>query len=86
LRRFQTNALFISYLKKLHLLEDRKEGNLSYGENISTNYISKNYTGWHYHAVVFTKRIEKTFKKVGFKTIKTRYNKNGYLTYLLQAH
>jgi hypothetical protein len=36
--------------------------------------------------VVFTKRIEKTFKKVGFKTIKTRYDKNGYLTYLLQVH
>jgi ubiquinone/menaquinone biosynthesis C-methylase UbiE len=46
---------------------------------------SKHYTGWHYHSVVFTRRIENAFKKVNFKILKFRDSKNGYLTYLLQT-
>jgi len=46
----------------------------------------RHYQGWHYHAVVFTRRIEKTFRKVGFKILKFRdYGKSGYFTYILQA-
>jgi ubiquinone/menaquinone biosynthesis C-methylase UbiE len=47
---------------------------------------SKHYTGWHYHSVVFTRRIENAFKKGSFKILKFRDGKNGYLTYLLQAN
>jgi ubiquinone/menaquinone biosynthesis C-methylase UbiE len=46
----------------------------------------KHYQGWHYHAVVFTRRVEKTFRKSGFRILKFRdYGKNGYLAYILQA-
>lgn len=45
----------------------------------------KHYTGWHYHSVVFTRRIKNAFKKANFKILKFRYDKNGYLAYLLQA-
>ena len=46
----------------------------------------EHYRGWHYHSVVFTKRIEKTFRKTGFEILKFRdYGRKGYLTYLLQA-
>lgn len=76
---------FISYLKNYLYWKIVKRQPVIWGEYIYKLHL-KHYTGWHYHAVVFTKRIEKTFKKVGFKTVKTRYNKNGYLTYLLQAH
>lgn len=44
------------------------------------------YEGWHYHSVVFTKRIEKVFTKRGFKILKARYDKKGYFTYILQAY
>jgi ubiquinone/menaquinone biosynthesis C-methylase UbiE len=75
----------LSYIKNYIYWKIMRRQPVILGEYIYKLH-SKNYTGWHYHAVVFTKRIEKTFKKVGFKTIKTRYNKRGYLTYLLQAH
>ncbi len=76
---------FISYLKNYLYWKIIKRQPVIWGEYIYKLH-SRNYTGWHYHAVVFTKRIEKTFKKVGFKTIKTRYDKKGYLTYLLKVH
>lgn len=47
---------------------------------------SEHYTGWHYHSVVFTRRIEHSFQKVNFKILKIRENKKGYLTYLFQAN
>jgi len=46
---------------------------------------SKHYTGWHYHSVVFTRRIEKCFQKISFRILKFMDGKNGYLTYLLQT-
>lgn len=47
---------------------------------------SEHYRGWHYHSIVFTRRIEKTLRKTGFVILKFKnYSKNGYLTYLLQA-
>lgn len=46
---------------------------------------SKHYTGWHYHSVVFTRRIENAFKRINFRILKFRDGKNGYLTYLLQT-
>lgn len=75
---------FISYLKNYLYWKIIKRQPIVWGEYIYKLHL-KHYTGWHYHAVVFSKRIEKTFKKVGFKIIKTRYDKKGYLTYLLQA-
>ena len=46
----------------------------------------KDYQGWHYHSVVFTRRIEKSFREVGFKVLNFRdYGKKGYLTYILQT-
>jgi len=46
----------------------------------------KDYHGWHYHSVVFTRRIEKSFREVGFKVLNFRdYGKKGYLTYILQT-
>lgn len=47
----------------------------------------KGHQGWHYHSLVFTRRIEKTMRKIGFKIMKFKqYRKNGYpLTYLLQV-
>ena len=75
---------FISYLKNYLYWKIVKRQPVIWGEYIYKLCLN-HYSGWHYHAVVFTKRIEKTFKKVGFKTMKTRYDKNGYLTYLLQA-
>ena len=44
----------------------------------------KHYKGWHYHSVVFTRRIEKAFQKAGFKILKSKGYHDGYLTYLLQ--
>jgi ubiquinone/menaquinone biosynthesis C-methylase UbiE len=46
----------------------------------------RHYRGWHYHSVVFTRRIEKTFRKAGFKILKFKdYGKKGYFTYILQV-
>lgn len=46
----------------------------------------KHHQGWHYHAVVFTRRIEKTFRKAGFRILKFKdYGRSGYLAYILQA-
>ena len=46
----------------------------------------KDYHGWHYHSVVFTRRIEKSFREVGFKILNFRdYGKKGYLTYILHT-
>jgi len=76
---------FISYLKSYLYWKIIKRQPVIWGEYIYKLHL-EHYNGWHYHAVVFTKRIEKVFKKVGFKIIKTRYDKKGYLTYLLKAH
>ena len=41
---------------------------------------------WHYHSVVFTRRIERTFRRSGFRILKFRnYGKKAYLTFLLKA-
>lgn len=46
----------------------------------------QHYQGWHYHSVVFTRRIEKTFRKIGFKILKFKdYGKKGYFAYILQV-
>lgn len=46
----------------------------------------KDYQGWHYHSVVFTRRIEKSFRKAGFKILNFRdHGKKGYFTYILHA-
>ncbi len=76
---------FISYMKNYLYWKIIKRKPIIWGEYIYKLH-STNYTGWHYHAVVFTRRIEQTFKNVCFKTVKARYDKKGYLTYLLQAH
>ncbi|MGQ9507097.1 MAG: hypothetical protein ACUVTB_04460 [Candidatus Bathycorpusculaceae bacterium] len=48
----------------------------------------EHYKGWHYHSLVFTRRIEKKMRKIGFRIIKfKKYRKNGYpLAYLLQKN
>jgi len=45
------------------------------------------FKGWHYHSVVFTRRIEKTLRRIGFKILRFKeYRRDGYpLAYLLQA-
>jgi ubiquinone/menaquinone biosynthesis C-methylase UbiE len=43
------------------------------------------FDGWHYHSIVFSRKIEKTFKQTNFKILKFGNYHDGYLTYLLQA-
>jgi len=75
---------FTSYLKNYLYWKVVRRQPVIWGEYIY-KLRTQEYTGWHYHAVVFTTRIEKSFQKANFKIIKKRHDKNGYLTYLLQA-
>jgi SAM-dependent methyltransferase len=45
----------------------------------------EHYQGWHYHSVVFSRRIEKVFRKTNLKILKSKSYPGGYLAYLLQA-
>jgi len=74
-----------SYLKNYLYWKLIKRQPVVWGDYIYKIY-SKHYTGWHYHSVVFTRRIENTFRKASFKILKSRDGKNGYLTYLLKAN
>jgi len=45
------------------------------------------YKGWHYHSEVLSRRtVEKIFRKVNFKVLKFKSYRDGYFTYLLEAH
>jgi ubiquinone/menaquinone biosynthesis C-methylase UbiE len=45
----------------------------------------EHYCGWHYHSVVFTRRIERVFEKASFKILRSENYHRGYLAYLLQV-
>ena len=72
-----------SYLKNYLYWRLIKRQPVMWGDYIYKIH-SKHYIGWHYHSVVFTRRIENTFEKNNFRILKCRDGKNGYLTYLLQ--
>jgi ubiquinone/menaquinone biosynthesis C-methylase UbiE len=74
-----------SYLKNYFYWKLIKRQPALWGDYIYRIH-SKHYTGWHYHSVVFTRRIENAFKKANYKILKFRDSKNDYLTYLLQTN
>lgn len=81
-----TECSHLSYLKNYLYWKLIKRQPLVWGEYIyKLNF--EDYKGWHYHSLVFTRRIEKTIRKTGFKILRfKKYGKNGYpLTYLLQV-
>jgi ubiquinone/menaquinone biosynthesis C-methylase UbiE len=77
---------FFSYLKNYLYWKLIKRQQVIWGEYIYWINL-EDYKGWHYHSAVFTRRIEQTIRKIGFKILKfEEYHKNGCpLTYLLQT-
>jgi ubiquinone/menaquinone biosynthesis C-methylase UbiE len=74
-----------SYLKNYIYWKLLRRQPVIWGDYIYKIY-SKHYSGWHYHSIVFTRRIDNVFKKINFEILKFKDGKNGYLTYLLQAN
>jgi len=75
----------VSYLKNYLYWKLVKMAPVVWGDYIYRLH-SKDYQGWHYHSVVFTRRIEKSFGKANFKILNFKdYGKKGYFSYILQA-
>ena len=75
----------ISYLKNYVYWKLIKRAPVRWGDYIYKLDL-EHYKGWHYHSIVFTRKIEKTFEKVGFQILKFKnYGKKGYLAYILQV-
>jgi cyclopropane fatty-acyl-phospholipid synthase-like methyltransferase len=74
----------LKYLKNYIYWKLIKRKPIVWGDYIY-KIVSKHYRGWHYHSVIFTRKIEKTIRKAGFEISKFKSYKDGYLTYLLRA-
>lgn len=75
----------VSYLKNYIYWKIIKRQPVKWGDYIYRLDL-KHFKGWHYHSVVFTRKIEKMFKKAGLQVLKFKnYGKEGYLTYILQV-
>ena len=75
----------LSYLKNYLYWKVVKRAPVVWGEYIYMLDLPK-YKGWHYHALVLSMRIEKSFLSAGFEVEKLkRFGKSEYASFLLRA-
>jgi ubiquinone/menaquinone biosynthesis C-methylase UbiE len=77
-------ASLLSYLRSFVYWRILKQEPVIWGDYIYKLKL-EHYEGWHYHSVVFSRRIEKVFRKTNFKILRSKSYSGGYLAYLLQA-
>ena len=82
--RVPGEASFFSYLKSFVYWRILKRQPVTWGDYIYRLKLEQ-YEGWHYHSVVFSRGIEKVFKKANFNVVESKSYRRGYLAYLLQA-
>jgi ubiquinone/menaquinone biosynthesis C-methylase UbiE len=82
--RVPGEASLFSYLRSFVYWRILKRKPVIWGDYIYKLKL-EHYHGWHYHSVVFSRRIEKVFEKANFRILKGKSYHGGYLAYLLQA-
>jgi SAM-dependent methyltransferase len=74
-----------SYLKNYLYWKVVRRAPVVWGEYIYMLDLPK-YKGWHYHALVLSRRIERSFRAAGFEILKhTDFGKSEYSSYILRA-
>lgn len=85
LAKVPNEVSFLSYLRNYFYWKLLKREPVVFGDYIYKLEL-EHYKGWHYHSVVFTRRIEKTFKKTNLRILKAKSFRDDYpLVYLLQV-
>ena len=75
----------LSYLRNYLYWKIVKRRPVVWGEYIYMLDLPK-YKGWHYHSLVLSRRVEKSFGAAGFEILKHKdFGKSEYASYLLRA-